>query len=29
LDYGSTDGVYYQRFFVDGVNIENNCTSTL
>ena len=28
-DTGSTGGVYYQRFFVDGVNIENNCTSLL
>ena len=29
VDHGSTGGVYYTRFFVDGVNIENNCTSTL
>jgi hypothetical protein len=29
LDSGSTGGTYYQRFFIDGVNIENNCTSTL
>ncbi len=28
-DTGGTGGVYYQRFFVDGVNIENNCTSLL
>ena len=24
---GSTGGTYYQRSFIDGVNIENNCTS--
>jgi hypothetical protein len=28
-DTGGTGGVYYQRYFVDGVNIENNCTSLL
>ena len=26
-DAGSTGGTYYQRSFIDGVNIENNCTS--
>ena len=26
-DTGSTGGTYYQRYFIDGVNIENNCTS--
>ncbi len=28
-DNGSTGGVYYTRYFIDGVNIENNCTSLL
>ena len=28
-DTGSTGGVYYTRYFIDGVNIENNCTSLL
>ena len=28
-DTGSIVGVYYTRFFVDGVNIENNSNSTL
>ena len=28
-DTGSIGGVYYTRFFVDGVNIENNSNSTL
>lgn len=27
MDAGSTGGTYYQRYFVDGVNIENNGTS--
>jgi hypothetical protein len=26
-DTGSTGGVYYMRYFIDGVNVENNCTS--
>ena len=29
MDTGSTDGTYYQRFFIDGVNVENNCNSTM
>ena len=29
MDSGSTDGTYYQRFFIDGVNVENNCNSTM
>jgi len=29
MDTGSTGGTYYQRYFIDGVNIENNGTSTL
>ena len=28
-DTGSTGGVYYTRYFIDGVNIENNSTSLL
>ena len=27
MDSGSTGGTYYQRYFIDGVNIENNGTS--
>ena len=27
MDAGSTGGTYYQRYFIDGVNIENNGTS--
>ena len=27
MDTGSTGGTYYQRYFIDGVNIENNGTS--
>ena len=26
-DTGSTGGTYYQRYFIDGVNVENNGTS--
>ena len=29
MDNGSTGGTYYQRYWIDGVNIENNGTSTL
>jgi len=29
MDTGSTGGTYYQRYWIDGVNIENNGTSTL
>lgn len=27
FDTGSTGGTYYQRYFIDGVNVENNCSS--
>ena len=27
MDTGSTGGTYYQRYWIDGVNIENNGTS--